>query len=85
MYRVTFNRAHEEPRQIATATGTRNAKGQNMSIKFNDTQLVLLSAASLRDDHCLVPPAGIVRVISNGSLDRYIRTPAKAGLMPTAG
>ena len=29
-----------------------------MSIKFNDTQLVLLSAASQRDDHCLVPPAG---------------------------
>ena len=27
-----------------------------MSIKFNDTQLVLLSAASQRDDHCLVPP-----------------------------
>ncbi len=29
-----------------------------MSIKCNDTQLVLLSAASQRDDHCLVPPAG---------------------------
>ena len=29
-----------------------------MSIKFNDKQLVLLSAASQRDDHCLVPPAG---------------------------
>ena len=29
-----------------------------MSIKFNDTQLVLLSAASQRDDHCLVPPTG---------------------------
>ena len=32
-----------------------------MSIKFNDTQLVLLSAASQRDDHCLVPPAGAKR------------------------
>ena len=29
-----------------------------MTIKFNDTQLVLLSAASQRDDHCVVPPAG---------------------------
>ena len=29
-----------------------------MSIKFNDTQLVLLSAAAQRDDHCLAPPAG---------------------------
>jgi len=29
-----------------------------MSIKFNDTQLVLLSAASQQDDHCLVPPTG---------------------------
>jgi hypothetical protein len=29
-----------------------------MSIKFNDTQLVLLSDASQRDDHCLVPPTG---------------------------
>ena len=32
-----------------------------MSIKFNDTQLVLLSAASRRDDQCLVPPAGAQR------------------------
>jgi hypothetical protein len=29
-----------------------------MSIKFNDMQLVLLNAASQRDDHCLVPPTG---------------------------
>jgi hypothetical protein len=29
-----------------------------MSINFNDTQLVLLNAASQRDDHCLVPPTG---------------------------
>ena len=29
-----------------------------MSIKFNDTQLVLLSAAWQRDDHCLVLPTG---------------------------
>ncbi len=29
-----------------------------MSIKLTDTQLVLLSAASQRDDHCLVPPTG---------------------------
>src|SRR5208337_4048368 len=31
-------------------------EGSNMSIICNDTQLVLLSAASQRDDHCLVPP-----------------------------
>ncbi len=29
-----------------------------MSIKLNDTQLVLLCAASQRDDHCLILPAG---------------------------
>ncbi len=29
-----------------------------MSIKLTDTQLVLLSAASQRDDHCLVPATG---------------------------
>ena len=29
-----------------------------MSIKFTDTQLVLLSAASQRDDLCLAPPKG---------------------------
>jgi hypothetical protein len=29
-----------------------------MSIKLTDTQLVLLSAASQRDDHCVAPPAG---------------------------
>ncbi len=32
-----------------------------MSIKFNDTQLMLLSGASQRDDHCLVPPTGSKR------------------------
>lgn len=29
-----------------------------MSTKLNDTQFVLLSAASQRDDHCLAPPTG---------------------------
>ena len=29
-----------------------------MSIKFNDTQLVLLRGAAQRDDHCLAPPTG---------------------------
>jgi hypothetical protein len=38
--------------------GSGNASILIMSIKFNDTQLVLLSAASQRDDHCLVPPTG---------------------------
>jgi Protein of unknown function (DUF3489) len=38
--------------------GSGSASVQTMSIKFNDTQLVLLSGASQRDDHCLAPPAG---------------------------
>jgi hypothetical protein len=38
--------------------GSGNASVQIMSIKFNDTQLVLLSGALQRDDHCLVPPTG---------------------------
>jgi hypothetical protein len=63
----------------------RNASVQIMSIKFNDTQLVLLSAASQRDDHCLVPPTGpkrghaqkaIVRLLEAGIV-KEIR--AKAG------
>jgi hypothetical protein len=32
-----------------------------MSIKFNDTHLLLLSAASQRNDHCLVLPTGPAR------------------------
>jgi Protein of unknown function (DUF3489) len=56
-----------------------------MSIKFNDTQLVLLSAASQRDDHCLVPPTGprrsqtqrIVAKLLKARLVKEIR--AKAG------
>ncbi|HYA81189.1 MAG TPA: DUF3489 domain-containing protein, partial [Methylocystis sp.] len=32
-------------------------KGSPMSIKLTDTQLVMLSAAAQRDDHCLVAPA----------------------------
>jgi hypothetical protein len=35
-----------------------NAKGSNMSVKLNDTQLVLLSAASQRTDGYLAPPTG---------------------------
>ena len=48
-----------------------------MSIKFNDTQLVLLSAASQRDDHCLVPPAGPKR----GQAQRVIAKRLEAGLV----
>ena len=57
--------------------GSRNAKGSNMSIKFNDTQLVLLSAASQRDDHCLVPPTGPKR----GQAQRAIVKLLEAGLV----
>ena len=48
-----------------------------MSIKFNDTQLVLLSAASQRDDHCLVPPAGPKR----GQAQRAVAKLLEAGLV----
>ena len=57
-----------------------------MSIKFNDTQLVLLSAASQRDDHCLVPPAGpkrgqaqkaIIKLLEAG-IAKEIRAKARA-------
>ena len=48
-----------------------------MSIKCNDTQLVLLSAASQRDDHCLVPPAGPKR----GQAQRAVAKLLEAGLV----
>jgi Protein of unknown function (DUF3489) len=48
-----------------------------MSIKFNDTQLVLLSAASQRDDHCLVPPTGPKR----GQAQRAIVKLLEAGIV----
>ena len=42
-----------------------------------DTQLVLLSAASRRDDHCLVPPAGAKR----GRAQRAVAKLLEAGLL----
>ena len=48
-----------------------------MSIKFNDTQLVLLSAASQRDDHCLVPPAGRKRAQAQRAVAKLL----EAGLV----
>ena len=48
-----------------------------MSIKLNDKQLVLLSAASQRDDHCLVPPAGPNRSRAQRALARLL----EAGLV----
>ena len=48
-----------------------------MSIKFNDTQLVLLSAASQRDDHCLVPPAGPKRAQAQRAVAKLL----EAGLV----
>jgi hypothetical protein len=48
-----------------------------MSIKFNDTQLVLLSAASRRNDHCLVPPTGPKR----GQAQKAIVKLLEAGLV----
>jgi hypothetical protein len=48
-----------------------------MSIKFNDTQLVLLSAASQRDDHCLVPSAGPKRAQAQRAVAKLL----EAGLV----
>ncbi len=48
-----------------------------MSIKFNDTQLVLLSAASQRDDHCLVPPAAPKRAKAQRAVAKLL----EAGLV----
>ena len=56
-----------------------------MSIKLNDTQLVLLSAASQRDDHCLVPPTGPKRAQAQRAVAKLLEagllkeTRAKAG------
>jgi len=48
-----------------------------MSIKLNDTQLVLLCAASQRDDHCLVPPAGPKRSPAHRAVAKHL----EAGLV----
>ena len=48
-----------------------------MSIKFNDTQLVLLSAASQRDDRCLIPPTATKR----GQAQRAVAKLLEAGLV----
>ena len=48
-----------------------------MSIKFNDTQLVLLSAASQRDDHCLVPPTDPKRSQAQRAVAKFL----EAGLV----
>jgi hypothetical protein len=48
-----------------------------MSTKVNDTQLMLLSAASQRDDHCLVPPTDPKR----SQLQRAVAKVLEAGLV----
>ena len=48
-----------------------------MSIKLNDTQLMLLSAASQRDDHCLVRPAGPKRAQAQRAVAKLL----EAGLL----
>jgi hypothetical protein len=48
-----------------------------MSIKFNDTQLVLLSAASLRNDRCLTSPPAAKR----GQAQRAVAKLLEAGLV----
>ena len=48
-----------------------------MSNKFNDTQLVLLSAASQRDDHCLVPPTDPKRSQAQRAVAKFL----EAGLV----
>ena len=48
-----------------------------MSIKLNDTQLVLLSAASQRDDLCLVPAEGPKRAQAQRAVTKLL----EAGLV----
>ena len=48
-----------------------------MSIKLNDTRLVLLSAASQRDDHCLVPAEGPKRAQAQRAVTKLL----EAGLV----
>ena len=48
-----------------------------MSIKFNDTQLALLSAASQRDDQYLVPPTGPKRAQAQKAIVKLL----EAGLV----
>jgi hypothetical protein len=43
-----------------------------MSIKFNDRQPGLLSAASQRDDHCLVPPTGPKRGLAQKAIVKLL-------------
>ena len=56
-----------------------------MSIKLNDKQLVLLSAASQRDDHCLVPPAGPKRAQGRRALARLLEAGLVKGIRAKAG
>ena len=48
-----------------------------MTIKLNDTQLVLLSAASQREDHCLAPPEGSRRAQAQRAVGKLL----EAGLL----
>jgi len=43
-----------------------------MSIKLNDTQLVLLSAASQREDHCLTLPSGARVATARKAADKLL-------------
>jgi hypothetical protein len=52
-----------------------------MPIKFNGTQLVLLSGALQRDDHCLVPPTGPKR----GQAKKAIVKLLEAGVVKEIG
>src|SRR5271163_967559 len=56
-----------------------------MSIKFNDTQLVLLSGASQRDDHCLVPLAGPKRSQAQRALAKLLEAALVKEIRAKAG
>jgi Protein of unknown function (DUF3489) len=56
-----------------------------MSIKFNDTQLVLLSGASQRDDHCLVPPAGPKRSLAQRAIAKLLEAGVVKEIRARAG
>ena len=54
-----------------------DTKGQAMSIKLTDTQLVMLSAAARRDDRCLVAPQNL----KGGAMHKVAAKLVTAGLV----
>src|SRR5271167_2582017 len=56
-----------------------------MSIKLNDTQLLMLSASLQRDDHCLVPPTGPKRSQAQRALAKLLEAALVKEIRAKAG